>query len=339
VITNAFYSAYEYLYYAQCSNIVRLIELGKVSSDELHCRAMNQITQDFKLKPATIDWATKKTQVVVGAGIAAVAVIGLHLGTYGWGLALGLFDCALIAVIAAEITGPYGNRLGTAASVWAAVLFAAAVPVTSSQDAAILPLYLLSIFGYLRYRSAKEKLLLRGALLASMLGLLTSVVSTTVPMIVLAAEVFLPTTDPTGTSKRSSQNWFAVLLFFLALAFVGSVGQLAPKMVPMLNGPMLPTFDNENLRALLVSVPLPAIIGYIATALCGFLCGSARVFAFCMIWMLAVSSNSALLNAPFAIMLSTAALPVTRAIPKRTATIVTYVGLVALTLVALGQLR
>lgn len=307
--------------------------------------------QDFKLQPAAIDWRTNKTQVTTGAALAAVVAAGAHFtGVLNWSLTLTLFNAALVALITTEITGRYGNRLGGAASVWAAILFAITQPAITTAKltpaAAILPLYLISLFGYLRYRSTRQKLFLRGALLSALLGYFTSVVSITIPVVILAAEVILPLSpesvvprSPAAALKQTHANrWIAVMLFFLALTFAGTAGLLAPNMVPMLNPPQLPAFDDANMHALLAPQSQLALTGHIGAVLCGLAGGSARVVVFFLIWMLAVSTNLTVLQVPVAILLATLALPVTKAVPKQTATIITIVGLLTLTLCAFGRL-
>lgn len=295
-------------------------------------------TQEFKLQPAYVDVKTGKTQGTLAAPLAAIALLGMtgfHIaGADAFGaLALRLFDAVVVGVIAAEVTGRYGNRLAAAASVWAALIYCVLVGKMTtgplSLESAATPFFLVAVFGYLRYRTTREKWVLRAGLAFSALGLFTSLVSTTAPLVTFAAEA-LPHTDPTGSTKRRGNNWMAVALFFLVLFFVGSAGVLVPDMVPVLKHRSLPGFSIQNLSAL-VAPSLPAGIAAAACVAPGAVLGGWQVLVFCAAWMLLASSWPSLAAAPLAIALATLALPATRTLPSGTTKFLTFTGLAALT--------
>jgi hypothetical protein len=197
-----------------------------------------------------------------------------------------------------------------------------------SLESAATPLFLLAVFGYLRYRSTREKWVLRSGLAFSALGLLTSLVSATAPLVIFAAEV-LPHTDPTGSTTKRGMNWMAVALYFIVFFLAGSVGMLAPHMVPMLHLHTLPAFSMANVQ-LLAAPSVAALAAACVCVLAGLFTGGWQVLAFCAAWLLLVSSMPSLAAAPLSIGLAALTLPTTGTLAKRTAMIVTCIGMVAL---------
>lgn len=298
---------------------------------------LNTTTPEFKLQPAAVDWGTQKTQATVTLPVALVAVLAAaHFHVSPGAGVVFILNGVLVGLITAEVTGRFGNRLGAAPSVWAALIYAvltaAAQTPWSITRSASTALFLFSIFCYLRYRSTREQAVLQGGLGAAGLALLTSVVSTTIPLVVLAAELLLPyAPKATLAADNRLRGWMAVMLYFVVLCFVGSVGMLAPHSVPMIDQHQAIVFDPGNIMVLLKPASLPLLAIYAATGVCALAFGSISLFAFCAIWFVADYADASLLAAPLSIALAALALPVTRALPKRTATIAMYVGMILLT--------
>ncbi|MBX9689331.1 MAG: hypothetical protein K2X27_21660 [Candidatus Obscuribacterales bacterium] len=155
-------------------------------------------------------------------------------GANSWGyhlsnLLLYWGSCVLVGLISMELTGMRGNKLGAAASFWAALLFAvyplhleASAWIIGRVDLLCTLFYLTSIFAYFRYRLLREKFYFKLSLLAFLAALLSKEMAVTLPIVIAAAELLLaPFWDdksaPELSKQKRSQRITAVLSYWYLL--------------------------------------------------------------------------------------------------------------------------
>src|SRR5580700_3608096 len=89
---------------------------------------------DYRLELAHIDWLSVRVQMAIGmSAIFCLCLVNFCTVTQLTGckndlIAVVAFctyfaSCLLTALIALEITGPFGNRLGASPALWAGLLF------------------------------------------------------------------------------------------------------------------------------------------------------------------------------------------------------------------------
>lgn len=132
-----------------------------------------------------------------------------------------------VALIVLEITGLSGNRLGSAAALWAALLFAvyplhpeACAWAIGRVDLLCSMFYLASVHSYLRFRLIREPVYIWASLICFVLALASKEMAATLPAVIAMAELLLVKTTWKGEAKDNSIAKFKYVgLFFLVLAF------------------------------------------------------------------------------------------------------------------------
>lgn len=164
--------------------------------------------------------------------------IGFHITNV-----LLMCGCALITgLIALELTGQRGNRLGATSAIWSALLFVAyplhAEPVSwmiGRVDLLCTLFYLASVFCYLRYRLLREPAYLTGSFIWFFAALASKEMAVTLPVVLFLAEFFLfkPQKDATLTQeeadraeRRASKRFQLIGLYFAALIMFASIRTL-----------------------------------------------------------------------------------------------------------------
>lgn len=297
-------------------------------------------------------WSATETGDGPLSTLVSAKTAWLGLTSARWEHGINLLIIALtalfVAQIACEISGRRGNRLAGSVPLWSAILFVCApaqiqlmMRLADRAELLCAFFYAAAIFYYLRFRSTQRKLFLRLGLFATLLCVFTRPEAITLPLVITAAEVLLPSVTTENPNKRKPvpQRFIAVALFWLVLSFVATVGRLAPHLVPLLQAPALMTPNAVTagwLSAVRIFLPLNPkplfsmlIVGYVlavCSAIYQLIAGrfqfSFGTLVFMLIWFLAASptlyldpsqvsaSTAALACAPWAILLALTALPV-----------------------------
>lgn len=145
-----------------------------------------------------------------------------------------LAGCAFwTGMIALELTGQRGNRLGATAAMWSALLFAV-YPLHAESTAWIIGrvdllctfFYLCSLFCYLRFRLLREKTYLDASVLSFFAALLCKEMAITLPAVIFFAELLLFTPARTAplaaavgdvhiVAKKADLKRFTYLVYFV----------------------------------------------------------------------------------------------------------------------------
>ncbi len=141
----------------------------------------------------------------------------------------------LTGLIALEMSGFRGNRLGASAAVWAACLFAV-YPLHAESVAWIIGrvdllctfFYLLSIFAYLRFRVIRETWYFHLSLGSFICALLCKEMAVTLPAVIIMAEVLLFGAEDKALPKdvrdnRLVQRVSYIMAFFFILSFMAGM--------------------------------------------------------------------------------------------------------------------
>jgi len=185
-------------------------------------KAKNSGGGRLSLEKVSLDWLNTKTQLIVGLILIAVLMIlnfssalatdlagGSILDSHLANLLLYIGCVFLIALLALDITGRFGNRFGAAPAIWAAALFSVyplnvnlVGSIVSRQAELNCFFMLLAVFGLIRWVLLKETiylgLCLAGCFLLGMTG---------VHGLIL---IFASLTQPI---PRQLSSWLSALLF------------------------------------------------------------------------------------------------------------------------------
>ncbi|MBY0546228.1 MAG: hypothetical protein K2W95_02995 [Candidatus Obscuribacterales bacterium] len=147
-----------------------------------------------------------------------------------------VFLCACFTgMITLEISGLRGNRLGAAAAIWAACLFAV-YPLHSESVAWIIGrvdllctfFYLVSVWSYFRFRLLRERAYFRVSLVSFVLALLSKEMAVTLPVVILLVEFVLPQqvekdVPESVRANRLVQRVSYVMSYFFVLGFFSGI--------------------------------------------------------------------------------------------------------------------
>lgn len=136
----------------------------------------------------------------------------------------------LTGLIALEVTGVRGNRLGAATAVWGACLFAVCpthfgtvASISARFDLLATFFYLLSLFTYLRFRLIREQWYFKLSLATFACALLCNEIAMTLPAVLFLAEWFLFGPENEHLPKDLRDNRLVQRVsFILSFFFLGS---------------------------------------------------------------------------------------------------------------------
>ena len=228
------------------------LKIGFLLDDFLHvdyvARAFNHDRRDF-LANFTGNWAgsdlMKSYRPVVSVSFF-LDYIFWHANAFGFHLTnifLLAGCCLFIALITLELTGRNGNKMMAAPALWAALLFAvyplhpeAAAWIVGRVDLLSTMFYLASVFNFLRYQQIRENQYIVYSLIAFILAATSKEMAVTLPIVITAAAILLPPTDPPrpGEEKKlymlsmvARQVWMywaaLMLIAFARLKFLGTL--------------------------------------------------------------------------------------------------------------------
>lgn len=177
---------------------------------------------------------------------------GFHLVNLGllWGCSL------LTGLIALELSGLRGNRLGASAAIWSTLLFAiyplhleAAAWIIGRVDLLCTLFYLLSVFAYLRFRLIKEKMFFHLSLISFVVAMLSKEMAVTLPAVITAAELLLypfweEKPAPEFVSSIQLRRMTGVLSFWFLLA------PFILLRIAIFHGQMIGGYGESGLKAL-----------------------------------------------------------------------------------------
>lgn len=158
-------------------------------------------------------------------------------GAHAWGYHLTnlllLWACSVFTgLIAVELSGLKGNRLGASAAIWAALLFSvyplhleATAWIIGRVDLLCTVFYLVSVFCYLRFRAIRERCYFHISLVSFILAFLCKEMAVTLPAVIALAEFFLHPlwrvrVAPEFESRVNTSRYTAVLSFWFIMGLL-----------------------------------------------------------------------------------------------------------------------
>jgi hypothetical protein len=138
------------------------------------------------------------------------AMFGLHFAGYHVTNIVMFATCAIfVSLIALELTGMYGNRSRASVAVWAGLLFAvdplhveSVTWIIGRVDLLCSVFYFASVFCFLRFRLARDRVFLIASLLCFFIALGSKEMAVTLPLVQTLACLL-----PIGTISKQHRSW------------------------------------------------------------------------------------------------------------------------------------
>ena len=219
------------------------LQVGFLLDDYLHVdyvsRALHGDWQDF-LANFTSNFAGSELMKSYRPLVSASLFVDYLLwGSNAWGFHLtNLFllwgSSLVVGLIALELSGLRGNRLGAGAAIWSALLFAvyplhieAGTWIIGRVDLLCTLSYLISVFCFLRFKLLRERFYFHFSLIAFAAAMLCNEMAVTLPLVITAAELLLhplwhERVAPEFAANLKNRRVTGVLSFWFLLGLIAT---------------------------------------------------------------------------------------------------------------------